>query len=90
MSKPQSDTRSPIAIAYAWAWRVITISIMMVVPGVGGMLLDLWLGIPPVAFTLVGFGLGMVLGILQLLQIAKTLGNSESTTDSTTHLDEER
>jgi prepilin signal peptidase PulO-like enzyme (type II secretory pathway) len=90
VSKPQPDTRSPIAIAYAWAWRVITISIMMVVPGVGGLLLDLWLKLPPVLFTLLGFGLGMVLGILQLLRIANTLDNSESTTDSTNHWDDKR
>jgi prepilin signal peptidase PulO-like enzyme (type II secretory pathway) len=90
VSQPQPDSRSPIAIAYAWAWRVITISFMMVIPGLGGLWLDRWLGLLPVVFTLLGFGLGMVLGILQLLHIADSQSKSQSTADSTTDLDDDR
>jgi hypothetical protein len=85
------DTRSPIAIAYAWAWRVITISLEMVVPGLVGMAIDMWgLGIPPVAFTLLGFGLGVTAGILHLVKVANTLNKLDSSNDKPTHSDEER
>jgi hypothetical protein len=89
VSKPQPDTRSPIAIAYAWAWRVITISLEMVIPGVVGMAVDVWLlKIPPVAFTLLGFALGMTVGILHLVKIANALSASDSTSD-TPHSDDQ-
>jgi prepilin signal peptidase PulO-like enzyme (type II secretory pathway) len=90
VSKPPPDTRSPIAIAYAWAWRVITISLEMVIPGLMGIFIDRWLGWLPVVFTILGFGLGMTAGILHLMQIASALNKSESITDKPTYSDEKR
>lgn len=62
----------------------------MVIPGVVGIAIDRWLGLLPVVFTLLGFGLGMTVGILHLVKIAGALDQSQSTTDKPTHSDEER
>lgn len=64
----QSDDRASHAIAYQWASRVMTICIEMVVPGVIGYLIDRQLGIR-VVFTAIGFGIGLVMGIVHLLRI---------------------
>jgi F0F1-type ATP synthase assembly protein I len=65
-----SDDRSPIAVAYAWAWRVIAISLEMVVPGLIGYWIDLRLGTKAV-FVILGFLLGMALGIVHLMRLAQ-------------------
>ena len=66
-----SDDRSRQAIAYSWASRVISISLEMVVPGAIGVWLDKRFGTVAV-FTVLGFSLGLVLGIIHLLQISKS------------------
>ena len=65
------DDRSNVSIALAWASRVITISMTMAVPGIGGYWLDSRLG-TRVLFTLLGVALGMTAGIWQLLQLARS------------------
>jgi hypothetical protein len=64
------DDRSRQAIAYAWAWRIISISLEMVLPGCLGIWIDRRLGTGFV-FTLIGVGLGLALGMMQLLRIAR-------------------
>lgn len=55
------------------------------------MAIDIWgLRIPPVAFTLLGFGLGVTLGILHLVKIANSLNKLESNNDEPPHSDEDR
>ena len=66
-----SDDRSSHAIAYQWASKITTVSLEMVVPGVIGLFVDRWLG-TVVLFTLVGFGLGLTLGIAHLLRMTSS------------------
>jgi hypothetical protein len=65
------DDRSRQAIAFSWASRIISISLEMVLPGLLGVWLDRKLG-TWVVFTIAGFGLGLILGMMHLLQIART------------------
>ena len=58
------------AIAYSWASRVISISLEMVLPGLLGVWLDRKLG-TRVLLTVLGFGLGLTLGMMHLLRIAR-------------------
>jgi F0F1-type ATP synthase assembly protein I len=62
------DTRSPLAIAYEWASRIMVVSLEMVVPGLAGYGLDYWLGTKAV-FVILGFILGMVLGVWHLMHM---------------------
>ncbi len=72
-----SDDRSSHAIAYQWASKITTVSLEMVVPGVVGLFVDRWLG-TVVLFTLVGFGLGLSLGIVHLLRMTDSSGEDSS------------
>ena len=48
---------SAMAKAFRWAYRIMAVSLEMVLPGVAGVLLDRFLG-SVVVFTLAGFALG--------------------------------
>lgn len=65
-----SDDRSRQAIAYSWASRIISISFEMVIPGLVGVWLDRKLETKFV-FTVAGFGIGLTLGMMHLLRIAR-------------------
>lgn len=73
------DDRSSKAAAYQWAYRIMTVSLEMVLPGVGGYWVDSRLGTRPL-FTLLGFGLGMASGFWHLLRMTNVVG--EKRTDS--------
>ena len=77
MTFPESDERSSITKAYAWASRITTVSLEMVLPGLGGYWLDGRLGSLP-AFTLVGFSLGLILGIWHLIKMTAPAGNTNT------------
>jgi hypothetical protein len=62
--------RSPLAIAFEWAGAIMTISLEMVLPGIGGYWLDKQLGTRAV-FLLLGFALGGLLAGLGLARIAR-------------------
>lgn len=68
MPKP-SDGRSSQAIAFEWAFTVMTIALEMVVPGLLGYWLDQRLG-TKVVFLLLGFLLGAALAGMALARIA--------------------
>ena len=59
-----------MAVAFEWSATVMTISAEMVVPGLVGYWLDLWLG-TRVLFLLLGLALGFILAGLQLARIAR-------------------
>lgn len=78
------DTRSATARAAEWATRIMTLSMVMVLPGLAGYWLDGVLH-SKVAFMLIGFSLGSFIAFKQLLAIArqgKQAGFPRSKSDS--------
>ena len=63
------DDRSAAVKAYAMASQVIAVAGTMVVPGLLGLGLDRFLATQAV-FTIIGFGLGLVLGIWQIVHLS--------------------
>lgn len=63
------DDRPPMVLAMEWASRVITISLEMALPGLGGYWLDQRLG-TGVLFVALGGLLGLGLGMWSLMKIA--------------------
>ncbi|QDU56379.1 AtpZ/AtpI family protein [Aeoliella mucimassa] len=59
-----------MVVAYLWASRVLTVSLEMVLPGVGGLWLDGKLETTPL-FTVVGFSGGLALGMWHLLTVTR-------------------
>jgi F0F1-type ATP synthase assembly protein I len=73
MGRLPADDRSAMAIAWAWASRIMVIAAEMVVPGLLGYhFLDEWLG-TRVLFLLLGLALGMVLAIMHLVRMTAEL-----------------
>ena len=68
MSSPPED-RSPVGVAMEWVSRITAIALMMVLPGLAGTWLDKRWGTGFLA--LVGFALGVTLGIWQLIVITR-------------------
>jgi len=70
--KPPSeeDDRSPFAIGYAWAARIMAIGFEAVLPILLGALIDYYLGIVGV-FMFLGLLLGCFIGYMQLLKIVQ-------------------
>ena len=71
------DDRSPIALAYAWATRIMVVALVMVLPGLAGHWLDERLG-TVVLFLLVGLGLGCTAATLQLIQFIRSENERKS------------
>ena len=69
------EDRSPFAVAYQWAWRIIHVSLEMVVPGLIGLWLDRKLG-TRVLFTLLCFAFGMTGGIWHLIHMTRRDGTN--------------
>lgn len=76
---PAPDNRSPVAIAAMWASRIMTVSLEMVLPGVGGWWLDSRLGVTPL-FTFVGFLLGVSMGMWHLIVMTRPDGQDADET----------
>lgn len=64
------DDRSVLAKAYEWAWRIIAVSLVMVLPGVAGYWIDTKLG-TVCLFLVVGLGIGGFAASRMLMQIAR-------------------
>lgn len=73
MRDPQSDDRSPIAKAYHWSSLVVTVCLEMIVPGLVGLWVDRQLG-TWVVFGVLGFAIGMTVGIWHLLRLTGSSG----------------
>src|SRR5687767_3144833 len=65
-----SDKRSPMSIATAWASRIMTVSLEMVLPGLAGLWLDGKLG-TQLVFMLLGFAVGATMAFWHLLRMTK-------------------
>lgn len=63
-----SDDRSGMAIAYEWAWRIIVVSMEMVLPGVVGYWVDTKLG-TVCLFLVIGLAFGGVGSVYHLLRM---------------------
>ena len=73
----ETDSRSPLAVGLDWASRVTSISVQMIVLGLIGYWLDGKLGIRGL-FTLLGFSLGMTIGMWQLIRFTRQSQTSVS------------
>jgi F0F1-type ATP synthase assembly protein I len=60
-----------MAIAAMWTSRITTVSLEMVLPGLLGLWIDNKLG-TKILFAIVGFALGMVLGLRHLLTMTRS------------------
>jgi F0F1-type ATP synthase assembly protein I len=76
MDRPPEDDRSTVAIAMAWASRIIALSASMVVPALIGAWIDQQLN-TKVVFLLLGMALGIAAAVVQLMRIVKE-SNSQS------------
>jgi F0F1-type ATP synthase assembly protein I len=80
MDRPPEDDRSVLALAWAWATRIIVISAEMVAPGLFGYWLDRRLGTPYI-LMLLGFAFGMWIAAKELMQIARENESKKTNTD---------
>ena len=71
------DDRSPMAKASAWATRIMTISLEMVLPGLAGVWLDRRLG-TKVVFTLAGFAFGITSAMVHLVHLTRAVEKQHS------------
>ena len=80
--KPSStDERSPAVRAYAWASRLTTVSLEMVLPGLVGYWLDLRWKTQPL-LTIIGFACGLALGMWHLLKMTSAQQKSDADNNS--------
>jgi hypothetical protein len=80
------DDRPPQVIAAQWTSHITTVSFEMILPGLAGLWVDGKLGTVCV-FTLLGFGLGMTVGLMHLLRLtsndaALSKSHSQDASDS--------
>jgi hypothetical protein len=68
--KNPSDDRSPAAIAYGWASRIMVVAMEMVLPGLAGHWLDEKLG-TKVLFLLIGLALGSTAATFHLISMTR-------------------
>jgi len=70
MDRPPEDDRTAVAVAYAWATRIIALSASMVVPALVGAWIDQKLN-TKIVFLLLGLALGVAAAVVQLMRIVK-------------------
>ncbi len=69
MTKP-SDDLSLLAKAYEWAWRIIVVSLEMVLPGVAGYWVDTRLG-TVCLFLVIGLTVGSIAAVRHLIRMTQ-------------------
>jgi F0F1-type ATP synthase assembly protein I len=85
MDHPPGDSRSAIAIAWAWSTRIMVIAAEMVVPGLlGYYFLDQKLG-TKVLFLMIGLGAGMTGAILHLVRMTRSMSDVQKVSSKKTH-----
>jgi UPF0716 family protein affecting phage T7 exclusion len=72
MDRGPADERSALSLAWAWATRIIAVATTLVVPA----LIGVWIGqkfgtVWTIVLLLVGFALGVVGAVFQMMQITK-------------------
>ena len=74
MSPP--NPQHPLALAFEWVSKITTVALEMVLPGVAGVWLDKQWGTSWIA--LLGFSVGLVVGMWHLLRMVKQPGGIPS------------
>lgn len=74
--RPSQDLSS-ISIAYQWVGRIFAICIEMILPGIAGYWLDQYFGFGISFLALIGFLLGLVLGMTHLVVMANALSSGK-------------
>jgi F0F1-type ATP synthase assembly protein I len=69
VTKP-SDDLSLLAKAYEWAWRIIVVSLEMVLPGVAGYWVDTRLG-TVCLFLVIGLTVGSIAAVRHLIRMTQ-------------------
>ncbi len=77
---PPDDDRAPYAKAMDWASRIISASLMMALPALGGFFVDRWLGTAPWLLIL-GAIVGLVFGFWQLYKLAQLSNEDDRHSD---------
>jgi hypothetical protein len=77
VTKPPDDL-SLLAKAYEWAWRIIVVSLEMVLPGVAGYWLDTRLG-TVCLFLVIGLTVGSIAAIRHLIQMTQQDSGQDKT-----------
>jgi len=85
--KPGS--RSALAVGVEWASKVTTIAVGFSLPPVIGFALDRWWGSAPIA-TIAGTILGFVLGLMQVLALAREIPAGPTAKAGRAHRDSKR
>jgi F0F1-type ATP synthase assembly protein I len=75
LEREERETRQPWAVGFAWAYRLMSVAFQFTVPALLGYLADRWIGSLP-WFTLLGAILGFVIGMLELIAIAREKSGS--------------
>lgn len=75
MKVPSGDPRPPLAVAMEWVSQVTTVVAEMVLPGLAGQWLDRRWGLK--FLGLIGFGLGLTVGISHLLAMTRARSAGE-------------
>ena len=65
-------SQSPIAQGIEWSTRIFVVGLMFALPVLAGYGVDRWLGSKP-AGTLIGAGLGLVAGLIQVIRLVQDL-----------------
>ena len=79
MAGPSNDDRPPLAVGMEWASRIFAVALEMVLPGLAGQWLDKRWGTGFLA--LLGFALGVTLGIWHLLVMTRATNRSHKDGD---------
>jgi len=87
MKVTRKEDRSPVAVAMAWSSQMTTVAAEMVIPGLAGLWVDSKLGTRPL-LGVIGFALGLVLGIWHLLKLV-SLDEKKSSHEKTKHSSDE-
>lgn len=76
VSEPARNRRPPMAVAMQWVSQITTVSLMMVLPALGGLWLDRTFGTGP-WLLIVGALLGLLASMMHLLRMVGAIQSSQ-------------
>lgn len=81
MSVPPDDRRPPMAVGMEWVSQITSVALMMALPAGAGYWVDQKIGTAPWLLVL-GAGVGLVVGLMQLLRMTDRSRRVKSTPES--------